>query len=111
MAYNKGYPRNERDEPFDEVGENELAMPNNGNVSRLLNQVEKELAIMGEELGGLSERLSVVTMSMPSESYDDQLTETPSRPMSPLAEGIDRVLSQVRQANTRIRAIKAGVDL
>lgn len=82
----------------------------NGNVSRLLNQVDKELAIMGEELASLADRLSVVTMSMPTEGSDEG-SDMAMPVMSTLAESVSMTLDRVRQANTKIRNIRLGVDL
>lgn len=82
----------------------------NGNVSQFLNQIQKELAIMDEELGGLANRLQAITVEQPRASeMSDEVDAMPV--LSPLAETIQLVLGQVRRANGKIRDIKLGVDL
>lgn len=83
----------------------------NGNVSRLLNDVQKQLAVFHEELGGLAHRLQSASRSVPMDGDSENSTEGPRPPMSPLAETVQIVLSQLREATARVREIKAGVDL
>lgn len=84
----------------------------NGNVSRLLNDVQKQLAILHEELGGLAHRLKAISAPVPTETEDGNgMTDGPKAMMSPLAESVQVVLMQVRHATARVREIKAGVDL
>lgn len=92
-------------DPKQDTAENQ-----NGNVSRLLNDVQKQLAVFHEELGGLANRLKAASCSVPMDD-SESMTEGPRPPMSPLAETVQIVLSQLREATARVREIKAGVDL
>lgn len=83
----------------------------NGNVSQFLNQIQKELAIMDEELGGLANRLKAITVDRPSPGEMDAAEADAMPILSPLAETIQLILGQVRRANGKIRDIKLGVDL
>lgn len=93
-------------DPKQDVGEDQ-----NGNVSRLLNQVQKQLSILHEELGGLANRLQAVSRSVPTEGNSESDVDGPRPPMSPLAESVQIVFNQVRDATARVAEIKAGVDL
>lgn len=101
----KGAPEYRYD-PKQDTGDDQ-----NGNVSRLLNDVQKQLAIFHEELGGLAHRLQAASRSVPMDGDSENNIEGPRPPMSPLAESVQIVLSQLREATARVREIKAGVDL
>lgn len=101
----KGSPEYRYDPKMD-VGDDQ-----NGNVSRLLNDVQKQLAVFHEELGGLANRLRAVSRSVPMDGDSDNVIEGSRPELSPLAETVQIVLSQLRDATARVREIKAGVDL
>lgn len=108
------HPFTEREEGREHwrKGENIMAGEDqNGNVSRLLNDVQKQLAVMHEELGGLADRLKSVSRSLPVDADMEGMVDGPKPPMSPLAETVQIVLRQLRDATSRISEIKAGVDL
>lgn len=83
----------------------------NGNVSRLLNQVQKQLSILHEELGGLANRLQSVSRSVPMEGATESDIDGPRPAMSPLAESVQIVFKQVEDATARVIEIRQGVDL
>lgn len=96
-----------------DMGSDEFEAEQNGNVSRLLNQVQKELAIMNEELSSLAQRLAVVTRPTEPMAESGESDGPGLKPptLSPLAQGVSDTLGAVRKLSTRVREIKLGVDL
>lgn len=102
MGYNPEMPIVKRGPEYTEADVRE-------GIHTAVAQINKSITVLNDEIMGLSERISSITLPVPSDS--DPNKSIPSRPGSSLYRELVEITDRITYATTTLRMLRSSVDL